>query len=288
MDPITIAAIGAGISLVAGLIGKAIAEGDYAKARKLKEEAIAEYGEDILPQLETRIAQEVGPTELAKIQEDPEARDTQASIMRQLAEMGSGKMQAGDEAALALADEGASDRAASDYASNAQALASRGMGMGSGLAAAMSAQSGQDAINATARNRMQATADMRNRAFQALAAGGQMAGNIRGADYAQASDKASSQDVINRFNANQRDQAMNANENNAMRRYESQMKLKNARNHARSGLIDDYYGSGQRTENTAGGIGDAVTSVTGMGAKNAQGDVDYERALALAKAKGGR
>ncbi len=263
MDPVTIAAIGAAVSLVSGLIGKAIAEGDYAKARALKQQIVDQYGDESLPVVEDFVAQEVGPSEFAKIQESPELRNAQVESMRQLAEIGSGKLTANDEAALQLANQGVARMAGSRAGAQQQQLAARGIQQGSGLAAALGAQADQDVTNASAGNRLQVMSDARERAFRALQAGGQMAGQVRGDDYRAASQLAGSQNAINQFNAGQRSNNQANNANLAQQRFARAMALKQARGSALGDMAEDYYGSGQRTENTAQGIGDGLNSLAG-------------------------
>jgi hypothetical protein len=277
-------AIAQGVSLLLGLAGKAIAEGDYEKAQKLKEQAVAEYGPEVLPKFEAQEAQQVGATEFSKIKEDPALREKQLEAMRKMAEMG--EFGAGDEAALQLANEGVSQRAASNAASNLDALASRGVQQGGGLAAALAAQSGQDVTNATARNRQQVMADMRERALRAIQASGQMAGGIREADYARQSNIAGSQDAINRFNANQRDQALKA--NNAMKQaqFDAQMRLLDSRNTARQGVAAGYTNRAGRTEAMFSGLGQAAGAAGNAAAGYEQGGIDFERAKELEKLRG--
>ena len=82
MEPITAILTAAG-PLVA-LIGRAIAEGDYAKARELRQQAVDEYGEENLPIIDSIVAQEVGPSAFEGIKEDPAMRGTQADTVAEL------------------------------------------------------------------------------------------------------------------------------------------------------------------------------------------------------------
>lgn len=249
------ALIGGVVGLVAGAIGAALADGEYDKAQKLREEFAAQYGDGALPQLDTVLAQKVDPTELGKIQEDPALRGQEVGVMGQLADIyQQGGMTAQDEAALQLANQGAAQRAASDYRSLEQDLARRGQSVGGPLSAALASQAGQDVVNATAQNRYRAQADARDRAFRALEASGSIAGRIRGEDYAKASQAAGAQDSINRFNATAERDAMNQNNANKRAAFADRMTLLAGRGAALGGVTSGIDASGNRISAAAGGI----------------------------------
>ena len=87
-----------------------------------------------------------------------------------------------------------------------------------------------------------------------------MAGDVRGQDFQVAGAKAGAQDRISQFNAGQRTDAANQNNANAFGQYNARLGLKNARNQARGVLAADFGASAQRTNETAAGLGNAVTS----------------------------
>lgn len=260
MEPISAILTAAGP--LAALIGRAIAEGDYAKARELRQQALDEYGEDVLPVLDTVVAQEVGPSAFAAIKEDPSMRGAQANTVAELRNVydSEGNTPA-DIAALRLAQNEAASRAASDYANNAQRLARQGQQGNAALSSALSADAGATAVGATSTMAMQNQVAARQRALQALLQSGNMAGDVRGQDAQMAQARAGAQDRISMFNADKRTDATNQNNRNAFGMYDARMGLKNARNRARGDLAADFGGSARRTLDTAAGVGNSITSL---------------------------
>jgi hypothetical protein len=149
-------------------------------------------------------AGEISPTELAKITEDPALRSVQ---MRALANMANLGESGGMDIQAQTAHEQAIQRSAQQERSQREAvlenMAQRGM-RGSGAELMAQLQGGQTAATANSMAGAQAASDARTRALQAMAMGGQMAGNVRGQDYSVAANKAQAQDAINRFNAQNR------------------------------------------------------------------------------------
>lgn len=259
MEPISAILTAAGP--IIALIGRAIAEGDYAKARELRQQALDEYGEDMLPVIDTVVAQEVGPSAFEGIKEDPAMRGAQADTVAELRNVyeSEGNTPA-DVAAMRLAQNEVSGRAASDYANNAQRLARQGQQGNAVLSSALSASSGADAVGATANMAMQNQVAARQRALQALLQSGNMAGDVRQQDAQSAQAKAGAQDRISMFNSGARADAANQNNDNAFNMSRSRIGLANSRNNARGVLAADFGASAQRTNETAAGLGNAVTS----------------------------
>lgn len=259
MEPVTAILMAAGP--IVALIGRALAEGDYAKARELRQQALDEYGEDMMPVLDSVIAQEVGPSAFEGIKEDPAMRGTQADTVSELRNVydTEGNTPA-DQAAMRVAQNEVSARAASDYANNAQRLARQGQQGNAVLSSALSSSSGADAVGATADMAGRAQVAARQRALQALLQSGQMAGDVRGQDFQVSSAKAGAQDRIGMFNADKRADAANQNNTNKLSTFEAGLKLKGARNAARDKLAADFGQSAQRTNETAAGLGNSITS----------------------------
>lgn len=283
MDPMTMGAIGAGVSLLARLIGEAIAAGDIDKAEELKRQAVAEYGDGILPQLEQVTAQEVGPTELSRMSVDPTGRNSQVAALERLA---------------AFADSGFSPEDAADQRrvmDEAAGVAARQAGMGERLAASrglarsgLSQALGQQAAQAGAQNAADAAAQMaaqrRARQLQALGMLGQQGGALRGADYGEASDRATAQDAINRFNANMRASAIDQRNQNALAGFSANMRLKGARNDARQDQAGFYTGRASANKQTAADIGEGFSSA----ASGAGNYMERQDALSRRYPKGGK
>ena len=81
-----------------------------------------------------------------------------------------------------------------------QNAAERGVG-GSGLEFLSQLKNQQSTASDQSNRDTSVAADAQQRALQALVDSGTMAGNIRGQDYSEASQKAAAEDAINRFNA---------------------------------------------------------------------------------------
>ena len=272
-------------STVVSLIGRAMAEGDYEKARNLRQQAINEYGPDIVPALERAEAQEVGPTEFGQAQEDDSLRARQLKAMSELdnvyAQEGN---TAADQAAMGLARQQVAGRAGQDYANTAAMMARRGQ-RGSGLEAALYSQTGQDSANALGGMAMQNQIAARDRALRALESGARLSGDVRGQDYRALSDKARAQDAINQFNAQQRAGAQRQNISSQQWTADFDMTRRNNLNRARGDLASDYTGSAQRTQQTAAGVGQAASNMGSTAGKGASDEAYLEW---LEKNGGGR
>lgn len=276
MDPMTMAAVGAGVSLVSRLIGEAIASGDRERAENLKAAAVAEYGEEILPQLERAEAEQLGATELSKIQLDPAGRNAQISALERLSAYSMPGMTEEDEAEQRrVLDEsaGVAGRAAGLAQ---QSAAARGLSR-SGLSQALAAQGAQAAAQTGADATAGLAASRRQRQLQALSMLGQQGSGLRAADYNQAADAASAQDSVNRFNANMRASALAARNQAALDRFNAQMGLKGARNNARLGLANHYSQQADRNSQTAQDIGGGVQGAMQGGANYMEHQDELDR-----------
>lgn len=255
MDPtLILSAGGAAVSLISRLIGEAIAAGDYKRAEDLKAQAVAEYGDSILPQLEQVQAQEVGRTELAGIQTDAAPRNAQMSALSKLGEFASGDMLPEDYSEQRRVVDAAGGVAARQAAQGEQLASSRGL-QRSGLSQALAMQGAQAGAQTASDAASQLAAQRRQRQLAALGQMGSLGGSIRSADYGQASDAAQAQDAINRFNANMRASAVDARNRNAQAQYQANMQLKGARNQVRGQQADFYVGRGAQNSQTAQDIG---------------------------------
>lgn len=262
--PLIVAAIAFAVAAAATAIAAAVAQGEIDKANAIRQKVLEQYGDDIVPSLDKAIAQEVGPTALAAIKEDPETRGSQVDVMRRLQEVyQQGGHTKEDEAALQLANEGAQQQSSSDYQSLQQNLAARGQGNNPALAAAMAAKASGDVVNATARNRRQTMADSRGRAFEALQASGNLAGNIRGQDYRQAEAAASAQDRINQFNATQHTNTDNENNRRRLQQFQADMEIRNARGNAYRDIANGHKDSADNARAAGAGIANAASSAGG-------------------------
>jgi len=270
MDPsMILGAAGAGVSLLARLFGEAIAAGDYDRAERLKQQAVAEYGDETLPEFERIEAQEVGRTELAGIQTDAAPRNAQMEALSRLAEFAAPGMSAEDEGDLRVAQDAAGGVAARAAGQGEQLAAARGL-QRSGLSQALAAQGAQAGAQTAADTATSLASQRRQRQLQAISQMGSMGGQIRQQDYGQASDAARAQDTLNQFNANMRAGAIDSRNRQQQQRFGNQMTLANNRNTARTGLGDFYEGRANRNSQTAQDVGASIQG--GM-----QGGANYLR-----------
>lgn len=250
---------GAIIAAVAGVIGALFSASKEEEAQQLRNRMAAEYGDEILPELDRAIAQQAGASAFQGLTEDSTGRRTQLDVMDELqAIYDSGGMTAGDQAAANQASRQVSSRAASRAGGIGLEAARRGGSQN--MAAVLGAQSGQDELEALAGLNADIVASSRQRALQALQARGGMAGQLRGQDWNVASDRASAMDVQNRFNASQRQAAEMYNVGLPQMNFNNLLAIKAARNAARDGVAAGLDRSGEAARDTAAGVGNAAVS----------------------------
>lgn len=149
---------------------------------------------------------ELGPTAFERLgaEMDPESREAQVRAYRAMMQRGlSGGMDAQSRAALNEAMTEAAQQEAGARQAIQQNFQTRGRG---GSMAELAAQLSNTQSSAEGNNRAatRAAADASARAYQALAQGAGLAGDVRGQDYQQASDRASARDLVAQHNARNR------------------------------------------------------------------------------------
>lgn len=252
-------AIGGGAPILAGLIGKALAAGDYEKAEQLRAQAAAMYGDDILPQLEQMTAEQQGGSEFGGIVEDPRLRQAQLRALAKLEEsIDTGGMTAEDREGYAQAEleSGAYERGSRGALE--QRMAARGL-HGSGIEAAQALSGQQAGVARKSAADLSTAAEARRRAMGALEQYGTLAGGIRGQDYRVSADRAAAQDAINRFNTGQRAEAQGYNLQLPQQGYENRMDLYGRREAAQGRQAGGYERAGGRTEQEWAGYGKGVS-----------------------------
>ncbi len=256
MEPV-IMGVGAGVAAIAALIGELVASGREAEAQQVRERIAAQYGPELLAQVDAIQPQTVGGTAFAGVREDEGLRRRQLSAADVMAEMfQSGGQTPADMAALESARNAAASQASSDYQSIAASMARRGMA-NSGLQTALQAQTGQDTANALAEMGRRSQADARQRAFQALQSSAGLAGGVRGQDYGVSRDRASAVDAMNVFNARAKAQA-------DQQRFSNRMDVLNARGNAMAGQTQGYQQQADNARRLAGGVGNAALDVASV------------------------
>lgn len=145
----------------------------------------------------------LGPSAMEGVasQVDPTLRSTQLQALRGLMDAGtSGGMDAQSRASLMQGQAMAAREQRAQQGALRSDFQQRGMG-GGGLELGLRAAAGQQAANANAMAGVQAAGDARQRALAALQSGAGIAGQVRGADYGQAADRANSRDRVAEYNS---------------------------------------------------------------------------------------
>jgi hypothetical protein len=192
-------------TVVGGLataLGVALAQGDYEKAEKLRQQAYAELAK-LNPDELAKVKAEIGDSAFSSITEAPEGRQAQKMALERLQAISNeDDPQSAAEYAKAQQEAAANERGVRMAA--LQRLAQRGAGATSGLALAAQQDAAQASTQTANQRSLQVAADARRRALEALSMQGQMGTQLRSSDYQLQRDRAQAQDSINRFNADAR------------------------------------------------------------------------------------
>lgn len=250
---------GAIIGAVVGLITSFIAMGENEKAQALRQQIADEYGDDILPELDAAIAQEVGPSAFETMTMPTEGRQSQMEIDQELADIydTAGQTEA-DRAAYDVARREVSRTAASN-AADAQMVAGR-RGMGGGAAAALASQGGQDELEALAGLDARIASDARGRGLAALNARAGNAAGMRGGDWNELSGRAGAIDLNNRFNASQRQQTGLVNAGLPQQDFNNRLAMLAGRSGALNGVAGGLDAGADRTRQTGAGLANSAVS----------------------------
>lgn len=245
-------------AMIASVVGALIGAGEDAKAQQVRQEALDAYGPELLPHLEKAEAQQIPGTAFGQLQEDGSLRSRQLQTLAGLEDVvaNNGTTEA-DRAANQLAFNDAAGRTESNTRGIQNSMAQRGQA-GGVADFALQQQAAQGATNQAANMARANTADARMRALQAMEAGGNLAGQVRGQDYRRLSDVASAQDELNQFNAGQRGAAQAHNLQIPQEQFDNEMLLNNARANASNGVAAGYERGGQAARDTAGGVGQGM------------------------------
>lgn len=248
------------VAAAAGIMTSLLAAGKDAEAQRLRDKIVAQYGPEILPDLEKAVAETAGNSNFENIAPDHQAQATQDEVSSQLADIYDTAGQTPqDQAAYDVARRGVAQRASSNAGNVAISGARRGIG-NSGLGAAMTAQSGQDELEALAGLNAQITSSGRDRALQALTARGGLATSQRGQSWSESSGKASAMDLMNRFNASQRQAASLYNLGIPQQQFNNNMGRLAAQGAAINGQAAGLQQQGEDIRQTGAGLSNAALS----------------------------
>lgn len=243
-----------------GIAGEYMAGLDKAEQQRLLQRAMDEYGKIDLPSLEKVIAQEIGPTELSKLEGDPALRQTQMSALDELQRLGrSGGFTLEDQAVLNKVRNQASQQATAGRSRIREDMASRGIS-GGGSELALSLANEQGAAQRASQEGLQVAGMAQKRALDAMMAGGRLAGDIRGQDYSEKSRAAEAQDMINKYNAGARSQAQYYNAGLPQQQFDNRVTKAGGTSRGAQGLAGLSGQNAQDTRAFAQGIGNTVAA----------------------------
>lgn len=203
------------VTTIGGIIAGLVTDGQRQKAAFLRQQAVAKYGDQIAPELDRIVAEQVGKTNLGN--EDPRARDAQYGIMQQmLGETGEASYNA--DLAHGQLDAARMERG-HEQALDAD-MAARGMS-GSGLEYLGKAMGIQNAGEHLYMSNTQAAADREKAKMQRLMGAANVAGNLRN----QNMESLKAQDQIDQFNAQMRSGAAKFNAGQQQQEWQDKMDL---------------------------------------------------------------
>lgn len=197
------AAVGAGIGFLApiigDLIGQALGSGDKERARQLMDQAVAQFGPDILKAPEiAALTPHLGPAAVSSVYADPQAVAAQRQALQDL-QRASRPDNLEFRAATNDAEQFANQQAGAQQGAIQQQLQARGLG-GSGVDFALRQQAGSNAANRSASQGFGAAVEGRRQALQSLKDYGSMAGQMRGQSFGEGVTRAGATDEVARFN----------------------------------------------------------------------------------------
>lgn len=262
MDPITLATIGSSLlGIGASAFGEWWASAPDAEKKALQEKAAQIYENLDAPTLERLQAATAGESAAAGIPEDFGNRDARNTALQQLVEMGSqGGMDAGSQLAVEQARRAAGQQEMQGRGAVRQEFQRRGLG--GAAEASLQQQAQQGGADRAAAGDLQAASDARTRALQALATGGQMAGQAEGQDFQRANAIAQSKDSMARFNAEQTGLAARYNAGLGQQDFQNRTAVADRRYGATQTQAKQRETEAERRRRIAGGIGSSLVGAT--------------------------
>lgn len=327
---------GAGLGLGASIYGKLSSDSDREKAGQLIEQSLKDYeamgipgieAQQLLleelksqgtltPELEQMVT--LGPSAVGGISTDPSYKTAQLKALDELTALGeSGGMRLSDEAALEDTLSGIRQQErGSREAILANARERGALGAGATLASQLENQQ-SSAQNAYATG-MDTAGKAQDRAFNAIIAGGELGGRIRGQEYGEKLDAARAADEISRFNtANQigmgtrnvgakneaqrynlgerqrisdtnvgtRNMQQQYNKGLLQKRFDNQLALNQAKAGARAGQASNLQKGADANQQMWGGIGQGATQLGTQIATSQQRQDEQDKYLAALKGR---
>lgn len=249
--------IAAAAGLVAGLISSLIANGQHAEAQRVREKAAAQYGDEILPQLDQIVARQLPPETAQDYMRQTQATQSQSSALSGLQREVDFKGQTPeDKAATLRATNNAGMVESAGRGAVLRSLASRGMA-GGGLEAALMSSNAQDAANTANMAEVENAANSRGRYLDALKSLGSAGSSVRG----QELQSMAGRDSINRFNAQMGADADKYNAGLAQQQFTDKMALLNGRSNALNGVANGSDAAANRTATGGAAVGQGIVDI---------------------------
>lgn len=265
--------IGAGITVGGLVLGKVLEGKSEDEQRRLLSQAVDEYGNIDMPRLEKIAVEELGPSEYAKIKNDPSLRKTQTDSLAELRRIyeGGGKT-LGDEANMQADLSRSAQLERSSREGIRDEMNARGT-MGGGSELMMRLKASSDGANRNAQSGLQTAARREARASDSILSAGKLGGDIRGQDFSEAAAKASAQDSVNRYNTDARQKAAYYNAGLPQQQFDNQMRVAAGKANAYNGQATQEAASAQRNREFIGGVVDSAAGAA----------TEYERERAADK-----
>lgn len=250
-------AIGFIAPIIGDLIGQALASGDREKAQNILEQAVAQYGPDVLKAPGVKdLTVHLDTSAMAGAVADPESVSAQRSALARLGRYGEpGREDLETRAAMDAATREANQQAASQNALLRSEMQARGRG-NTGAEYATRALANQAAAERSSAGAFQAGAEQNRRALQALQGYGNLATTMRGQSFGEAAARAQAADELARYNESGR-------VGGAQQAFANQMGINRARTGAMGDLASFHAGKGADTQSQFANYGQAAGQAAG-------------------------
>jgi hypothetical protein len=262
--------IGLGGQVLTGAIGELFAAADDKEQERLMKMAQDEYGRISIPKLEQIVAQEMGPTELSKINTDPQYKNMQLDSLNELQNVIKGGGYSLQDQANLNAVRGKIARTnAAGNSRIAEDLNLRGQG-GGGAELTMQLNNQQNSAQRASDEGMKTAGEGQARALDAMLSRGRLAGDMHREEYSEKERAAMAQDRINERNFGAKEKA--AYYNAGLNQQDFDNRYKKASGVA-GGLQNRAVMAGNRANSHRqlwGGVGQAVKEGGTLGGKLAE------------------
>lgn len=234
-------AIALAVQAFAGAAGEKMSEMDKYQQRRLIEKMMAEFDGVSLPDIQRILAEELGPQAMEGVFADDELAGLEREALDEMLRVGrSGGLTLEDKAALnTIGNKTARQNRAANDAVREQ-MAARGQS-GGGAELAMKLANNQAAAQRRSEEDMHLAGVAQRRGFDAMLAGGRMAGGMRERDFSEKARRAEAADKRAQYNAAARERAGMYNANAPQQQFQNQM-ARAAGKTGQMGKGADYYG----------------------------------------------